>query len=111
MKGHLEGDAGTITTSGVSGPISMQTLKNIPHTGVRTTSFTFVNGNPYGGTTVYVGPNGKAAFPLDPPAAPGGRGSILTLENVEPSQMMIDDRGNASILFYVYGGECLQDAL
>lgn len=109
-KGHLEGDAGVITTQGVAGAISMWTYKNTPNLGVRAKSFVFANGNPFGGATVYVGPVGKALFPLFPPGSPGAAGGSLTLENVEPSQMSIDDRGNQSTVYYAYGGESDQDA-
>jgi len=111
-KGHLEGDAGVITTQGKPGPMSLKEYNQFPGPadGPRAEEFTFYNGNANGGAIVYVGPNKKAAFPIFPPAVAGGQGTAITFKNVDPAKMSIDDKGSASTVYFTYGGECRQDA-
>jgi hypothetical protein len=110
-KGRLEGDSGVITTQGANGPKNMvEYQKATGPGGVRARRFTFLNGNAFGGATVYAGPNNQARFPLAPPAVAGGTGASYTWNNVDPTKMALDDRGTASTIYFTYGGECEQDA-
>src|SRR5580693_3335697 len=106
------GSSGCITTSGATVAASLSSkqysLAELRMGRVRSISFYCPDGtDPDSGTnptlaanthTVFVGPNGTAGWPLAP-------GAWKTFEDVDPGDVMIDEKGfSGQHIFFEYGG-------
>lgn len=110
-RGRLEGYSGSITTQGVAGPKNLVEYQKLtPGPPIRADLMILQNGNASGGATVYIGPNDQALFPLAPPPAAGVAATPLYMRKVDPRRVAIDDRGSTSTVYFIFGGECTQDA-
>lgn len=109
MPVDIAGDAACLTLDSSPGPRRLKELKgtqSIPRTRTRIFSVYAPDGSDPPGTgtlaanttTVFVGPNGQAGWPLAP-------GAWKDFDDVDPADMAFDSTGVASQhVFFAYGG-------
>ena len=98
----LQGGGDLIVTSGVAGAKTLSEYAKAPAGQGEADEVTLYSPNGAGGlpentVVVWCGPAGRAVFPIQP-------GGVLTLKNVDPGQVALDDRGTSQSIYFVYGG-------
>jgi len=98
----LQGGGDLVVTSGIAGAKTLREYAKAPEGEGETWEITLYSPNGAGGlpentVVVYAGPAGRAVFPIQP-------GGVLTLKNVDPGQVALDDKGTSQSIYFVFGG-------